>query len=465
MDEQTYQEIFGLCQALPGPASTKLLFCFTLLHHGPLAAILVLILWSLPGAVAMYAFSLGVQRLAGILPLPVYGLLSGLNAATVGIISLAGTQLANKAITSQWTRALVIFGACAGMCYNTLWYFPMLLVIGGVATTAWNGGLAAFVTKAKNALNGTRRRPAASAVQQPIDAQSGQQQDIELERIPTNTRAAGDSSSAAAEPVRRRNVPDAPSSKEDITVSAVAEAVQPDLVISSRPHTNVSMKVGLALVVLFIGSLIAVLVPRSTIPSHSPVLDLFANMYLAGTIIFGGGPVVIPLLRSYVVDPGWVSARDFLLGIAIIQALPGPNFNFAVYLGALAFQSFGLPTTLGALVGFVGIFTPGIVLAVSTLSIWQVLRKRRWIVSFLKGINATAVGLVFTAVYRLWEIGYLTPQATAGQSLAIDPWWVVVAALTYSQSAWFGISPAIAIIVGAVLGLCWYGAVGRTLQV
>lgn len=58
-------------------------------------------------------------------------------------------------------------------------------------------------------------------------------------------------------------------------------------------------------------------------------------MYLAGTVIFGGGPVVIPMLRSYVVDPGWVSSRDFLIGLAIIQAFPGPNFNFAVFLNAL----------------------------------------------------------------------------------------------------------------------------------
>lgn len=76
--------------------------------------------------------------------------------------------------------------------------------------------------------------------------------------------------------------------------------------------------------------------------------DLFATMYVAGTVIFGGGPVVIPLLRSYVVDPGWVSGRDFLLGLAIIQAFPGLNFNFGVYLGALAMQKTQFPTIFGA---------------------------------------------------------------------------------------------------------------------
>jgi chromate transport protein ChrA len=71
-------------------------------------------------------------------------------------------------------------------------------------------------------------------------------------------------------------------------------------------------------------------------------------MYLAGTIIFGGGPVVIPLLKVYVVDPGWVSSRDFLLGLAIIQAFPGPNFSFAIYLGGLALQRFPFPTVFDA---------------------------------------------------------------------------------------------------------------------
>jgi chromate transport protein ChrA len=200
---------------------------------------------------------------------------------------------------------------------------------------------------------------------------------------------------------------------------------------------------------------------RGALRAPPLALDLFANMYLAGTIIFGGGPVVIPLLRSYVVDPGWVSSRDFLLGLAIIQAFPGPNFNFAVYLGALALQKSQFPTIFGAFLGFVGIFLPGITLAVAVQSFWRVLRRNKWVVDLLRGLNATAVGLVFTAVYRLWEIGYLVPEDSRGTSLANEPWWVVVAAVTYAESAWFKVPPAVAIVIGAVLGLCWYGAVGR----
>lgn len=206
-------------------------------------------------------------------------------------------------------------------------------------------------------------------------------------------------------------------------------------------------------------SFIGVIVGRGVNASPDITLDLFANMYLAGTIIFGGGPVVIPLLRSYVVGPGWVSGRDFLLGLAMIQAWPGPNFNFAVYLGALALRASPYPTVLGAILGFLGIFVPGITLAVAVQSFWRVLRKNKWVIDLLHGLNATAVGLVFTAVYRLWNIGCLMPETTSGQSLALDPWWVVVATVTYTESAWFGVPPAAAIVIGAVLGLCWYGVV------
>ena len=160
-------------------------------------------------------------------------------------------------------------------------------------------------------------------------------------------------------------------------------------------------------------------------------------MCQAGTIIFGGGPVVIPFLRSYVTDPGWVSSRDFLLGLAIIQAFLGPNFNFAVYLGALTLQRSRFPTIFGAFLGFLGIFFPEATLAVAVQSFWRVLRRKKCVVDLLRGVNATAVVLGFMTVYRLWEISYLTPEASRGQSLAMEPSWVVVAAVTYTESVWF----------------------------
>ncbi|KEF60530.1 uncharacterized protein A1O9_02091 [Exophiala aquamarina CBS 119918] len=161
----------------------------------------------------------------------------------------------------------------------------------------------------------------------------------------------------------------------------------------------VKVLAGVYIIIAFFASFIAILVARGLLNDTPRALDLFTNMYLAGTIIFGGGPVVIPLLREYVLQPGWVTPRDFLIGLATIQTFPGPNFNFAVYLGALSLLGTGHHTFLGAFIVYIAIFIPGITRAVGFQSTWAIVRTKRLVTSLLRGINATAVGLVFTAVY------------------------------------------------------------------
>ncbi|OQD63097.1 hypothetical protein PENPOL_c010G00083 [Penicillium polonicum] len=388
---------------------------------------------NLPGAIGMYALSLGVQNMSETLPKPVYSLLSGLNASTVGIVALAAVQLAEKAIRDKLSRVLVIFGACAGLCYNALWYFPVLMMIGGFLTSLWDGWLYQQILRAKIARRDRHSRP--------------EQEDITLEENRVQS----------SETIRQRRTDPR---TEGLPQSTVDTRPTQSVEAASQQHI-IRIRVGALVMGVFFASFIAILVARAQLTTPPLALDLFANMYLAGTVIFGGGPVVIPLLRTYVVDPGWVSSRDFLIGLAIIQAFPGPNFNFAVFLGALALQHSRFPTVLGAFLGGVGIFLPGITLAVAIQSFWRVLRKKKYVVDFLRGVNATAVGLVFTAVYRLWEIGYLTHERSDGQSLGKEPWWVVVATVTYAGSAWFKVPPPVAIVMGAILGLCWFGAVGR----
>lgn len=402
----------------------------------------------------MYALSLGVQNISDTLPRPVYALLSGLNASTVGIVALAAVQLSEKAIRDRLSRILVIFGACAGLCYSALWYFPVLILSGGFVTAVWDGWAQRVIRTMKSSWRGRRNRHAEAGELDEATVTAS----IPLEE---NTNDRGQT-------MRPRRTP--PETPPDAGLLP-ANGGNSD---KSTYHV-VRVWAGLVITIGFFGmfpeeyprsrltstaSFIGVLVARAQLTTPPLVLDLFANMYLAGTVIFGGGPVVIPLLRTYVVDPGWVSGRDFLIGLAIIQAFPGPNFNFAVFLGALTLQNSRWPTIFGAFLAALGIFFPGITLAVAVQSFWRVLRKRKYVINFLRGVNATAVGLVFTAVYRLWEIGYLTPGNNDGQSLANEPWWVVIAAVTYAESAWFNVPPAIAIILGAILGLCWYGAVG-----
>ncbi|KAF8468956.1 chromate transporter-domain-containing protein [Kalaharituber pfeilii] len=477
IDEQTYQELFAVCQALPGPGSTKMGFCIAQVHAGLIPAIVEFLIWSGPGAVGMFALALGIKNVDEKLPTAVYALLSGLNSATVGIVALAAVQLAEKAITDKLSRLLVVLGACAGLCYTALWYFPVLILIGGIFTVAWDCWGRGVVGRYRERRKARKASKTASGAAAAEGQESANGAGIRLERIASASSAAGNANLQH----RRANAADDDETRKDIERQEPSSATEAENVAQDVENSEqqegwtrrggtdmlahaIPVKVGIAIIIGFFASFIGVLVARGLLDRPPLELDLFANMYLAGTIIFGGGPVVIPLLRSYVVDPGWVSPRDFLLGLALIQAFPGPNFNFAVFLGALALSStsYASPTAssfLGAVLGFIGIFAPGMVLAVGVQSIWRVLRTKPLVMAGLRGVNATAVGLVFTAVYRLWEIGWLTEERSSGRSLGGDPWWVVVATSTFAGVRWFGIPPPVGIVLGGVAGIAWWGVV------
>lgn len=432
-------------------------FCIALLRGGILSAFIFFLTWSLPGAAGMYALAIGISHVSTTLPLPIYALLSGLNASVVGVIAFAAVQLATKAITDPLSRLIVVFSACAGLCYNALWYFPILMIGGGTSTVVWDIWIKGFVERLKIRWRRQNRDEVENvelpnAPPPPGGRVGRSREDDELSRRsvilltsnirpgeqPQNGRTAGaDEDNATKEDASERSVP--------------------------RPVNNVRRiipaKVGLVVMALFLASFIAIMVANAQVKYPSLELRLFRNMYLAGTIIFGGGPVVIPLLREYVVQPGFVSPRDFLIGLAIIQAFPGPNFNFAVYLGTLTLAPTSTPSIAGAILAYLGIFAPGLFFAYGFQAMWRIIRSRPLVVSLIRGVNAAAVGLVFTAVYRLWEIGYLTPSRESGSSLGAEPWWVVTAVLTYTSAAWFGVETWMGIMGGAVLGLCWYGVV------
>ena len=406
------------------------------------------ILFSLPGAIAAYALALGVYRIGDTLPLVVYALLSGLNAATVGIIALAAVQLSRKAATDNITRILVFLGGSAGLLYNALWYFPVLMLLGAVSTVVrdykWCHNV--FIA-AKAKLTRSRNRHDASTE----ESQAAEQVTLQDIAVPINT------SNVSAYSVQR-----APAVSRRLQNSETADGSLPsenERRVVTSPETNVfSWEFGITVIICFFFTFVTIMIVRGTVHDQPFGFRIFANLYLAGTIIFGGGPVVIPLLREYVVAEGWVSPRDFLLGLAICQAFPGPNFNFAVYLGALAVAGH-LNAASGAIIGYIAIFGPGIILHTGTMSLWKTLRNWRWFISALRGINATAVGLIYTAVYRLWEQGFLNDTFTSGASLDLDPWWVVVTATSFVGGHWFNVPAPATIVLGGVMGIVWFGVV------
>jgi chromate transport protein ChrA len=439
IEPTTYQEMFALCQALSGPGSTKMIFAINVLRYGFWTGLVSFFLWSLPMAIAAFGLALGVRDIGDQLPGPVYALLSGLNSATVGIIALAAVQLSQKAVTDKLTLILVFLGATAGMLYNSLWYFPVLMVAGGVVTITWDLKVLQKLRKSMRSDHSGR--------------------DVEAPRTEESTemscpQPSSDISGLHSRAVVRPLAETRSSSQEPHEAQHDSQEQHPQ-----GPRLPRSWKIGATIIASFLISFIIVMSCRGAFTGENRGFDLFANLYLAGTIIFGGGPVVIPLLREYIVAPGWVSPRDFLLGLAITQAFPGPNFNFAVYLGALAVQGTSLPSVVGALIGYIAIFTPGLWLHTGFMGLWSTVRGIHAVKAGLRGIHATAVGLVFTAVYRLFEIGYLDSEVQDGGSLGRDPWWVVIIATTYVGGMHFKVPPPLAIVLGAVMGLVWYGVV------
>ncbi len=135
--------------------------------------------------------------------------------------------------------------------------------------------------------------------------------------------------------------------------------------------------------------------------SFAPVLPgaaaLAAAFYCSGALVFGGGHVVLPLLRTAVVDPGWVSANAFLAGYGAAQAMPGPLFTFAAYLGAVA--GVGPGGVAGAALALVAIFAPGLLLLMAVLPFWNGLRALSNARAAMAGVNAAVVGLLASALY------------------------------------------------------------------
>ena len=391
---------------------------------------------SAPSAIGMYGLALGISRVGNSLPGPVYALLTGLNSATVGIIALAAVQLARRAITDPLTRLLVFFGGVAGMLYTALWYFPIILVCAGSATIIWDyRWLHRGFRLIKQLLQRLRTR---NETRPNIVMING----IDLERQYTASTLTN-------------------TLQIDLKEDDDSLKYGPHLPAPSVNVNLLSWRFGLFICLTFVLSFILLIILRSALHDPPRSFSLLSNFYLAGTIIFGGGPVVIPLLREYIVVPGFVSSRDFLLGVALIEAFPGPNFNIAVYLGALAVHDTSIPSYIGALIGFVGMFTPGMWLAIGSMGVWAKLRNKKWLKSCLRGIHAAAVGLVFTAVYRLWRVGLLDQNHQYGTELGQDPWWLAVSATAFVGGAWFRLEAPFAIALGGIMGLVWYGIVNK----
>ena len=169
----------------------------------------------------------------------------------------------------------------------------------------------------------------------------------------------------------------------------------------------VSRNIAVASLIVFFALLLVL--PLAVLWSGSQGLALFSAFFRSGALVFGGGHVVLPLLRAEFVDPGWVTADAFLAGYGAAQAVPGPLFTFATYLGAV--MNVAPNGVAGAIIGLIAIFLPGILILLGTLPFWDALRARPAAQAAMRGTNAAVVGILGAALYNpLWTSAVLDPR-------------------------------------------------------
>ncbi|MGP4078715.1 chromate efflux transporter [Pseudalkalibacillus sp. R45] len=165
-------------------------------------------------------------------------------------------------------------------------------------------------------------------------------------------------------------------------------------------------------------------------------IAMFDSFYRAGALVFGGGHVVLPLLEREFVPTGWLTEQEFLAGYGAAQAVPGPLFTFAAYLGAV------INGWKGGLLATVAIFLPAFLLIFGALPFWDTLRKNQKMKGALLGVNAAVVGILVAAFYQ--------PIWTSSVTSAID---FAFAAVLFSMLVYYKLPPWIVVVTGALGGM------------
>lgn len=312
LDDATFTDLVGLCQFLPGPASSQLGFSIGLLRAGWLGGLAAWVGFTLPSVLLLIGFAALAPDLNG----PVgAGLIHGLKLVAVAVVAQAVWDMARRLCPDRRRAAIALIAVVVVSVLTT--DYAQLVVI------ALGAGLGLLLCR---------------------DASSN---------------GVGRSSVRAHE-------------------------------------VTVSRTVGVLALLLF-GVLLFGL-PVLTERGADGALKVFDAFYRSGALVFGGGHVVLPLLQQQTVATGWISPNDFLAGYGAAQAVPGPLFSFAAFLGWMNADAPNHWT--GATLATVGIFLPGFLLVLAALPFWQTLRARPSMAALLAGVNAAVVGLLAAALYN-----------------------------------------------------------------
>ncbi|MBA1189517.1 chromate efflux transporter [Pseudomonas entomophila] len=354
LSERQYADLVGLCQLLPGPASSQVGIALGLSRAGYGGALAAWLGFTLPSATALIVFALGITRHAQALPASV---LHGLKVVAVAVVAQAVWGMARTLCPDARRRLLMVA--------SSLFVLAVPSVLGqmGALAIAALIGVLAFT-------------PEPAGTHEPL--------------------AIG---------IRRR--------------------------------------AGLCWLGLFMLLLVGLPLVAAWWPSTT--LSRVAAFYRAGALVFGGGHVVLPLLQAEVVPSGWVSNDLFLAGYGAAQAVPGPLFTVAAFLGAAMNQA---PTGwLGGVICLLAIFAPAFLLVLGALPFWERLRGEVRLQAALQGLNAAVVGLLLAALYDpLWTSTIQTWQDMGLMLLAL------VALMKWKWPSWW-------VVLGSG-AVCWLGASG-----
>lgn len=198
-------------------------------------------------------------------------------------------------------------------------------------------------------------------------------------------------------------------------------------------HFPISRHLGYFCLILFFGLLIVLPIMRNV--TSVEWIAMFDSFYRSGALVFGGGHVVLPLLEQEFVSAGWLTEQQFLAGYGAAQAVPGPLFTFAAYIGSV------INGWQGGLFATFAIFLPAFLLILGTLPFWNTLRKNPKIKGALIGVNASVVGILLSALYN--------PIWTSSIHAPID---FALAAILFSMLVYWKLPPWVIVLTGAIGG-------------
>ena len=342
LTESTYADLVALCQLLPGPASSQVGMALGMSRAGYSGALAAWAGFTLPSAVALILFALGISQYGtAISP----DFLHGLKVVAVAVVAQAVWGMARHLCTDVLRITLMAIATCIALLE------PSALVQVSVIAAAGLAGLLLFKPR----------------------------QGIEHEPLP--------------------------------------------ITMSHRAGT-----IWLSLFLLLLAGL-----PLLTHLLPNQAVALVGAFYRTGSLVFGGGHVVLPLLQAEVVTPGWVSNEVFLAGYGAAQAVPGPLFTFAAFLGASMSAS---PSGWGGgIICLLAIYAPSFLITLGALPFWEQLRRSVRAQAALAGVNAAVVGLLLAALYQpVWTSAILQPEDFGLALLALvalmfwklAPWLVVI---------------------------------------